>query len=118
MNRLTKSPLRVAFQALLVGIKALRPYAHRFSPKLYTQPQLFACLVLKTFLKTDYRGLASHLTDHSDLRLRLGLKTVPHFTTLQKASKRLLRVRRARRLFTTHRPSLSQTSASGSPGCV
>jgi Transposase DDE domain len=101
MNTLTKSPLRVAFQALLVGIQALRPYAHRFSPKLFTQPQLFACLVLKTFLKTDYRGLASHLKDHSDLRLRLGLNTVPHFTTLQKASKRLLRARRARRLFTT-----------------
>lgn len=101
MNSLTKSPLRVALEALLVGIKALRSYAHRFSPKVYTQPQLFACLVLKTFLKTDYRGLTSHLADHSDLRLRLGLKTVPHFTTLQKASKRLLRVRRARRLFTT-----------------
>jgi len=100
MNHLTKSPLRVAFEALLVGVRALRPHSHRCSPKLYTQPQLFACLVLKTFLKTDYRGLASHLTDHSDVRLRLGLRTVPHFTTLHKASTRLLRARRARRLFT------------------
>ncbi|HEV3447133.1 MAG TPA: hypothetical protein VG099_21010 [Gemmataceae bacterium] len=35
----------------------LARYAHRFSPHTYTQPQLFACLVLKVFLKTDYRGL-------------------------------------------------------------
>jgi hypothetical protein len=93
MNRLTKSPLRVASQSLLIGTQALRRYAHRFSPKLYTQAQLFACLVLKTFLKTDYRGVVSHLRDHSDLRLCLALQTVPHFTTLHKASKRLLRAR-------------------------
>jgi hypothetical protein len=101
MNVTSKSPIRVAEEALAVGTKTLRPYAHRFSPKVYTQPQLFACLVLKTFFKTDYRGLTAHLTDLSDLRTVLGLTKVPHFTTLQKASKRLLRVPRARRLFTT-----------------
>jgi len=74
-------------------------YAHRFSPKTYTQPQLFACLVLKTFLKVDYRGVAAHLADHSDVRSALGLTRVPHFTTLQKASRRLLRQPVARRLF-------------------
>src|SRR5207248_10110453 len=74
-------------------------YAHVYSPRKFTQPQLFACLVLKTFLKTDYRGLAAHLTDHSDLRAALGLTTVPHFTTPQKASRRLLRLPVARRLF-------------------
>src|SRR5262245_15166070 len=101
MSTLSKSPLRVARQALAVGTQALPPYAHRFSPKKFTQPQLFAGLVLKTFLKTDYRGVAAHLQDHSDLRAALGLKAVPHFTTLQKASRRLLRLPRARRLFTT-----------------
>jgi hypothetical protein len=101
MGVTSKSPLRVALQALAVGTKTLRPYTHRFSPKRYTQPQLFACLVLKVFFKADYRGLTAHLADHSDLRAALGLKVVPHFTTLQKASKRLLRVPRARRLFTT-----------------
>jgi hypothetical protein len=79
----------------------LRAYAHKFSPKKFTQPQLFACLVLKTFLKTDYRGLVAHLADHSDIRTALGLETVPHFTTPQKASRRLLRQRGARRLFRT-----------------
>jgi hypothetical protein len=77
----------------------LRPYASKFSPRRYTQPQLFACLVLKTFFKTDYRGITAILGDHADLCLALGLHTVPHFTTLHKASRRLLCRRRARRLF-------------------
>jgi hypothetical protein len=99
VSTLTKSPLRVARAALAVARRGLRTYAHRFSPKKFTQPQLFACLVLKTFLKTDYRGLAAYLADHSDLRAALGLTAVPHFTTPQKASRRLLRQPRARRLF-------------------
>jgi hypothetical protein len=99
MSKLTKSPLRVAREALAVAKSRLRAYAHKFSPKKFTQPQLFACLVLKTFLKTDYRGLVAHLADHSDIRTALGLETVPHFTTPQKASRRLLRQRGARRLF-------------------
>src|SRR5271155_281795 len=97
MSSLTKSPLRVAREALAVGCKGLRPYAHKYSPKLYTQPQLFACLVLKTFLKTDYRGVCVFLRDLTDLRATLGLRGVPHFTTLQKASGRWLRFRRIRR---------------------
>lgn len=77
--------------ALEVGTDALKPYSHRFSPKKFTQPQLFACLVLKEFYKTDYRGIAGILTDNSDLRQTLGLPRVPHFTTIQKAGQRLLR---------------------------
>jgi hypothetical protein len=99
MSKLTKSPLRVAREALAVGLRCLRPYTHKFSPKKFTQPQLFACLVLKTFLKTDYRGLVAHLADHSDVRAALGLNAVPHFSTPQKASRRLLQQPRARRLF-------------------
>ena len=101
MSKLSKSPLRVVREALAVARQRLRAYAHKFSPKKFTQPQLFACLVLKTFLKTDYRGLVAHLADHSDIRDALGLKTVPHFTTPQKASRRLLRQPRARQLFRT-----------------
>src|SRR5437588_12896142 len=99
MSQLTKSPLRVAREALAVATGRLRAYAHKYSPKKFTQPQLFACLVLKTFLKTDYRGLVAHLADHSDLREALGLQSVPHYTTPQKASRRLLQQGRARRLF-------------------
>src|SRR5215207_7835303 len=68
----------------------LRRYGQKFSPKVYTQPQLFACLVLKQFFKTDYRGIEQMLIDLPDLVNVLQLKAVPHFTTLQKACQRLL----------------------------
>jgi hypothetical protein len=99
MSTLTKSPVHVAREALAIATKVLRPYAHKFSPQLYTQPQLFACLVLKTFFKTDYRGLTTILRDCTDLRRTVGLRSVPHYTTVQKASRRLLRLPRARRLL-------------------
>lgn len=99
MSTITKSPIAVARRALAVAAKTLRPFAHRFSPQRYSQPQLFACLTLKVFFKTDYRGIVALLRDLSDLRQTLGLRCVPHFTTLHKASKRLLGRRRVRRLL-------------------
>ena len=99
MGKLSKSPTQVVRHALAVANATLPDYAHRYSPRKFTQPQLFACLVLKTFLKTDYRGVAVHLAEHSDLRYVLGLAVVPHFTTFQKASRRLLRRPVAKRLF-------------------
>ena len=99
MSKLSKSPLRVAREAFRIAERGLPRYAHRFSPHVYTQPQLFTCLVLKTFFKTDYRGIVSLLEDLPDLCGLLGLRCVPHFTTLQKASQRLLTVPRARRLL-------------------
>ena len=78
--------------ALYIGKRSLPKYAHRFAPKTYTQPQLFACLVLKKFFKTDYRGVVAQLQDSPMLCKDIGLKSVPHFTTLQKASVRLLSV--------------------------
>ena len=99
MNTLTKSPLRVACAAWAAAQRALPRYAHPYSPKKYSQPQLFACLALKTFFKTDYRGITALLQDLPDLRATLHLRAVPHWTTLQKASVRLLRLPRVRRLL-------------------
>jgi transposase len=99
VGQLSKSPTRVVRHSLSVASAILPDYAHQFSPRKYTQPQLFACLVLKTFLKTDYRGVTVHLAEHAELRHVIGLAVVPHFTTLQKASRRLVRRPVARRLF-------------------
>src|SRR6185436_13545964 len=101
MDALSKSPIQVGLEALTIGQRCLPPYAHRFSPHIYTQPQLFACLVLKTFFRLDYRGIVILLQDFTDLQEALEMKFVPHFTTLQKASTRLLLVPQARRLFQT-----------------
>jgi hypothetical protein len=95
----TKSPAAVLAVAHLIGESVLAEFAHRFSPKKFTQPQLFACLVLKEFMQLDYRKLAALLDDASDLRSLIQLKTVPHFSTFQKAAQRLLRFDQARQLL-------------------
>ena len=90
MSTTSKSPRKVALVALKVAQRSLPPYAHRFSPQKFTQHQLFACLALKAFFKTDYRGVTTMLADLPSLRNALDLQSVPHFTTLQKAARRLL----------------------------
>jgi hypothetical protein len=72
MSKLSKSPLRVAREAFRTPQQVLPAYGHRFSPHVYTQPQLFTCLVLKTFFKTDYRGLVALLHDLPELGASLG----------------------------------------------
>ena len=92
MSTTTKSPKKVARAAFKIAKSTLPQYAHRYSPQKFTQPQLFVCLVLKIFFKTDYRGIVAILNDSPDLCKCFHLKIIPHFTTLQKASKRLLRL--------------------------
>jgi len=123
MSTLTKSPLRVAYAALVTARQALRRYAHKYSPKKYTQHQPFACLALKTFFKTDFRGITALLRDLGDLRRALGLTAVPHWTTLHKAGQRLLRRRATRRLLTRllcwdrRGPRRARRAALDSTGC-
>ena len=51
---------------------------------------MFVLLVLKTHQCKDYRSVVSLRKDVSQLVKDLGLKSVPHFTTLHKASEQLL----------------------------
>ena len=88
---MTKSVLAVARQALAVARDAVPAYASKFSRRTYTQPQLFALLAVRQFLKTDYRGLEQLTRDWSDLRTAVGLGArVPDHTTLKRAADRLL----------------------------
>lgn len=87
----SKSPRKVLQVAYATARAALPAYAHRFSPKKFSQHQLFACLVLKDFLKLDYRGVYELLRDTPDLRAVIELPETPHWTTLQKAHDRLLK---------------------------
>ena len=91
MARTTKSPIALAKAALAAGKRALSDYSHPFSPHKFTQPQLFAILVLRQFLKTDYRGIVQMLSEWSDLRQVLGLTKVPNYSTLCYAQRRLLK---------------------------
>jgi hypothetical protein len=90
MPAMSKSAVRVAREALAVGRRALPRYASRYSKHTYTQPQLFALLVLRQFLRTDYRGVVTLAAEWRELRRALGLKRVPHYSTLCYAERRLL----------------------------
>ena len=86
---MTKSPRALAQEALRVAPESLPAYSSRRSRKDYTQHQLFAALSLKTFFKTDYRGVAQLLRDFAELRQELGLAKVPHYSTLCHAAGRI-----------------------------
>jgi len=91
MSTTTKNPIALARAALEAGRKALPPYSHPKSPHKYTQAQLFAMLVLREFLRVDYRKLVACLEQWSDLREALELEQVPHYSTLCYAADRLLK---------------------------
>jgi hypothetical protein len=88
---MTKSPRAVARAALRLAQDALPPYSAPRSRMDFTTHQLFAVLALKTFLKTDYRGVVQVLADFAELRDDLGLVKVPHYSTLCYAAARLLK---------------------------
>ena len=91
MPHITKSTLSFATTALTIAENALPPYSCSKSPHKFTQPQLFAILALRVFLKQDYRGITSLLSEWSDLREVLKLKKVPHYSALCYAEKRLVK---------------------------
>jgi hypothetical protein len=97
--RTSKSPRKVALEAYELAKQTLPAYSHRFSPKKFSQHQLFALLVLKTHQRQDYRGVVALLEDMPQLVKDLELEAIPHFTTLQKAAERLLLDGGAQRLL-------------------
>jgi hypothetical protein len=99
MAKTSKSPKRILMVAHAIGQQRLPRYSHRFSPKKFTLPQLFACLVLKEFMRLDYRKLSALLEDTPSWAAAIGLASVPHFSTFQKAADRLLLARHAQRLL-------------------
>jgi len=99
MSRTSKSPIRVIRVAHALGRQVLPDYAHRCSPRTYTLPQLFACLVLKTFLRTDYRGIEAFLKDLPGIGDSIALKCVPDHSTFQKAAVRIFGSHTAERLL-------------------
>jgi hypothetical protein len=85
----TRSPVALARKALQVTRQAVPAYSSKFSKRDFTQHQLLAILALEQFFKTDDRGVVALLADLSELREALGLKKVPHHTTLFHARQRL-----------------------------
>jgi hypothetical protein len=80
--------LRVAAIAMVVSRRHFQSYSCPKSKHTFTQPQLMACLILKSYLKQTYRGVVDLLKAADSLRAALGLEQVPSFTTLQEFEKR------------------------------
>jgi hypothetical protein len=91
MRSMTKSPLDLAREAYAIGRSGLPTFSSKFSRKDFTQAQLFALLVLRQFFNADYRKTSKMVEEWTDLRQVLELQTTPHWTTLEKAEKRLLK---------------------------
>jgi len=86
LNRIVMKPnrlLNVVKLSLRVGAKYLQPYSCAKSPHRFTQPQLMACLILRAYLKTTYRGVIEILETSEELRLALGLSKLPNYSTLK-----------------------------------
>ena len=80
---------RVVSLAMRLGGRHLADYGVTRSRHDFTQHQLMACLILRAYLKTTYRGVLELLAISPNLRAALGLTDkLPHYTTLQKFSAR------------------------------
>ena len=75
--------VRIVKLALRLARRHLTDYSHEKSPRKFTQPQLFACLILKGHLGCTYRKVEEVLILMPAVREAIGLKSVPRFTTLQ-----------------------------------
>jgi len=62
---MTKSVLQLARDAPAAGEMALPSHAGRFSRRGCAQPPLFAVLVLRQFLRTDYPGIVALVAEVS-----------------------------------------------------
>jgi hypothetical protein len=90
MRARTKSAVHRAREAVGVGRRRVPRYSCRRSRHALTQAQLFAVLILRQCLQTDYRGVVPRLAEWRAVRQTLGLRQVPHDSTLCYAERRLL----------------------------
>ena len=81
--------LRAAYE---LALPLLPTYASRFSRRDgFTEPQLFACLVLREHQKKSYRGIEALLADSRLWLADIGLARAPDHNTLCRAFRRLVR---------------------------
>jgi len=86
---MTKSVLALARTARRAAARALPRYSARTSRHDYTQAQLVALLAVRSALDLDYRSVVILAQEWAELRRALGLRRVPHYSTLCYAARRL-----------------------------
>lgn len=75
--------IEVSRLSMRLSGRYMQPYSHPKSPKRFTQSQLMTCLILRAYLKTIYRGIIEVLETSERLQKCLGLKRLPHYSTLK-----------------------------------
>jgi len=75
------------FSQILLEKLQIPLYSKQHSGKTFNNHQLFKLLVLKSYLGMDYRRFIEFL-EISEIPTLIGLKRIPHYTTLQKFSTR------------------------------
>nr|WP_321498246.1 IS5 family transposase [uncultured Methanolobus sp.] len=71
------------------GNSHLQIYSCKYSKRKYTQHQLLTLVLLKEYLNEDYRDIIEIVEVMDKIKEKIGLKQVPHFTTLHKLITRL-----------------------------
>jgi hypothetical protein len=81
----------VEFAKCALGIaKRVMPlYGSKYSKHTFTQPQLLAILCLMRYEDWTFRETEIRLQEHSELRMALGLKRTPDYTTFYRFMRRL-----------------------------
>jgi hypothetical protein len=65
------------------------PYSNLKSPHRFTQPQLFACVLLMFYVRKSYRDMEEWLLASDAIVKELGLKEIPDHSTLNRTYKRM-----------------------------
>src|SRR5260370_29119745 len=86
-----KSPRMVLSAAYALATACLKEHRSKYSRKDFTQPQLFACLVLREHQKKSYRGVVALLADCPEWWADIGLKKVPDHNTLCRAFHKIVK---------------------------
>ena len=81
--------IKFTFVSFKVAKMSLSEYSCKKSKHTYTQHQLMALLCLMKRLRLDYRVFTSIIQLTPKIQPIIGLKNIPHYTTLQKFFKRI-----------------------------
>jgi hypothetical protein len=83
MSKKNNTLVAVASLSMRLAGKYMQPYSCAKSPHKFTQAQLMTCLILRAYLKSTYRGVIDILDASETLQKAIGLKNLPHYSTLK-----------------------------------
>jgi hypothetical protein len=94
-----KSPRKVMIVAHALARSAIRAYRSKFSRRDFTQPQIFACLVVREQMDLSYRDTEVLLQDGRSWCRAIGMKKIPDHNTLCRGFHTILNDRRIERML-------------------